>query len=463
MASIDTKRRVGNDLTEGNVLRQLIKYIIPMLLANIVHELYNTVDMIVIGQYVGTIGTVGVSVGGEIAGITAFLAMGIGSASQIYVAQLYGAKNHKAISEMLSTAVIMSIVTSLVCAAAAIIFCDPFLKMLNCPVEAYEQAKDYMCIMALGLPFVFGYITITSILRGMGESKRPLLFVVIAAIANIFLDILLVAVIPLEAAGTAIATVASQFASFAAAAIFLYKKRESLGIEISMKGLRIRKNHMKIIVRLAIPLAAQTALIHVTLLICSSFINSYGLVASGTNSVGNKVQRFINVFGSSVSHGAGAMVGQNIAAGKHERVKKIVYTVLTLSLALSLVSCALCLIFPRQLYGVFSNDAEVIEFGVTYLQIACISLILQAFMGSYQSVINGSGHVKLGFAIGVLDGVILRLGISFSFAYLLDMGVLGFFYGNALGRLGPIIIGMWYFYSNKWRTRKLLSDEANEH
>lgn len=454
----DAKKKVGSDLTQGNILSQLIRFVLPLLLANVVQQLYNTVDMMVIGHWAGSEGTVGVSTGGEVATLLTFAATSFGSAAQIYVAQLYGAQNHKSISETIGTVLSFMLLAGLAVGVVCIACCDLFLGWLNCPTEAFAKARSYMMIASLGLPFIFGYNGICGLLRGMGEAKRPLLFIVVAAASNIVMDLLLVVVIPLEAAGTAIATVIAQLASFLAAGIFLYRKKDQFDLEFSFRGLRIHKKHFAVLMKLGLPLTAQSAFIHFTQLICTAQINQYGLVASATNSIGNKVQKLMNIFTASVNSGAGAMAGQNIGAKKHGRVRLIVYTTMACAACLSDVMILAALFLPRQAFALFTKDAEVIELGVTYLKISVIVFVLSPIQGSYGAVVTGSGNVKLSFLIGMLDGVVLRLGISFALAYGFQMGVVGFFYGNALARLGPVLLSSLYFYSGKWKTRKLLTE-----
>ncbi|MBQ6450412.1 MAG: MATE family efflux transporter [Solobacterium sp.] len=449
-------RRVGNDLTQGAILPQLLKFVLPMLLANIVQQLYNTVDMMVIGRFVGSTGTVGVSTGGEVATLITFMATAFGSAAQIYVAQLTGANDHESVSGTIMTSLLFMFGLSIVCTVICLACSGLFLNWLNCPQEAFGQAYKYMMIVSLGLPFIFGYNMVCGILRGMGETKRPLLFVTIAAIANVFMDLMFVAWIPLEAAGTAIATVTAQFASFAAAMIYLYRMQDSFGFRLSLKEAKIERRHLNVLLKLGLPMTAQSAFIHFSQLICSSHVNTFGLVASATNSIGNRVQRLVNIFCNSVTQGSGAMVGQNLGARKFDRVREIVYTTLATSGVLAAVSIIVALFFPRQAYGIFTTDPAVIDFGVTYLRIAVIIFICSPIQGSFMAVVTGSGNAKLSFLAGMLDGVLLRLGISFLFAYTLNMGVKGFFYGNALARLGPVSVGLAYYYSGKWKTAKLL-------
>lgn len=450
------QKKVGIDLTQGSVLGGLVRFVIPLLLANILQQLYNTVDMAVIGNYVGSTGTVGVSTGGEVATLLTFLATAFGSAAQIYAAQLSGAGDHRSIRQIIGTCLSFMAILSLVCAGISIVLCGAFLQWLNCPEEALSQARGYMITVSVGLPFVFGYNAICGILRGMGEAKRPLLFVAVAAAVNVVLDLLLVAWIPLGAVGTAIATVAAQCASFVAAGVFLYRKRESFEMTFARGCFRMHKEHLVILLKLGIPLAAQSALIHGTQLICARHVNAFGLVASATNSIGNKVQKLINILTNSITSGAGAMVGQNLGARKLDRVRKTVRTTMALAAVFSGCAAIIAIFFPDQAFRLFTKDPEVIAFGRTYLRIALIVFAIAPFQGSFGAVLTGSGFTQLNFIAGVLDGVVLRLGISFLLAYGMNMGVVGFFYGNALARLGPTIVSSTYYFSGKWKTRKLL-------
>ena len=461
----ETGKKVGLDLTQGDIFRQLMIFVAPLLLANMIQQLYNIVDMIVIGQFVGSAGSTGVSTGGEIATLITFIATSFGSAGQIYVAQLYGAKDHKSVSETLSTSMVFSAILSLVLTAVCIVFCDPILRWLNCPAEAFGQARSYMIIASLGLPFIFGYNMVCGILRGMGEAKRPLLFITVAAVSNVFMDLLLVAVIPLEAAGTAIATIAAQFASFVAAFIFLYRRREQFGLKFNRESLKMHRGHLVILLKLGIPLTVQTALIHLTQIICTRQVNVYGIVASNTNSIGNRIQKLVNVFASSVTQGSGAMVGQNIGAKKYDRVKRVVNITILTAGAFSLISCLIAVFLPRVVFGFFikgddPNFQAIMDLGVTYMRINIVVFAISAFQGAYQAVVTGSGNAKLAMLSGLLDGVILRLGISFVLAYTLDMGVVGFFWGNALARFGPLTVGAWYYFSGGWKTFRLLKEDG---
>lgn len=160
------KDRVGMNLTEGSILRCLVIFAIPIVLTNLVQQLYSMVDLAVIGQYVGTLGTIGVNTGGEIADLVAPIAMGFSTAGQIYISQLYGAREEGKIKKTVGTLLSFMILISIVLALAAIFFHTPILNLINCPKEAMDQASAYMVITAIGFPFIFGYYAVCGILRG---------------------------------------------------------------------------------------------------------------------------------------------------------------------------------------------------------------------------------------------------------------------------------------------------------
>ncbi|MBQ4258227.1 MAG: MATE family efflux transporter [Clostridia bacterium] len=455
---MDTARpkRYGMDLTQGNILRQLIIFMLPLLAANIVQQLYNTVDMIVIGHFVGSQGTVGVAVGGQAAQFLTMISMGMAIGGQVYVSQLTGAGQREKINDAIGTLFSFVLIISLSLMALGLVFSNTIVELMNTPPEAVSETSDYMRITFLGFPFIFGYNAVCSVLRGMGDSRRPLIFVIVAAVSNIIFDLILVAWFDMAAAGTAIATVVGQAMSFLFAIVFLYRRRENFGFDFRLRSFMIRWEHLRVFLKLGLPEIVRSACIQLTVIYVNSLINAYGLVASATNSVGNKITQLANTITMSMNQGCSAMIGQNLAAGKQERAKKVVYTGLSFALILAAINSVLALTVPKLVFSIFTNDAEVIEFGVVFMRVAIIIFFLSALMGPTQSMVTGSGFAILGLAVGILDGVVFRLLFSYLFADLMGMGVVGYFLASALGRLGPVLICGGYFLSGKWRTRKLL-------
>lgn len=450
--------RVGTNLTEGPILQTLLKFATPIVLASLVQQLYSMVDLIVIGQFVGNIGTVGVNTGGEIIDMITPVAMGFSTAGQIFIAQLAGAGDEAKVKRTVGTLLTFMLGLSILLGLGIIVLSDTFLAMLNCPQEAWGQAKAYMIITAVGTPFIFGYNAVCGVLRGMGESKRPLLFILVAATVNIVLDLLLVAVIPMEAAGTAIATAASQLGSFAAAFYFLWKRKEKFDFELKLSYFKTDRKILWVLVKLGIPQVIRSLLVRTGMLWVNATANSYGLVVSATNSVGNKLQKFLEVFIQGIDSASAAMIGQNLGAKKPERAGKITLCTMACAVACATFSAVLCLLIPKQIFGLFTQDAAVQELGVSFLRIMIVHFFISAITGSFQAMVTGCGFVSLGFVLGVLDGLVCKIGLSMLFVYVFDMGYLGLFWGVALSRLLPAFINLGYFLSGKWKTRKLLTE-----
>lgn len=451
------KGQVGMNLTEGSILRCLVIFAIPIVLTNLVQQLYSMVDLAVIGQYVGTLGTIGVNTGGEIADLVAPIAMGFSTAGQIYISQLYGAREEGKIKKTVGTLLSFMILISIVLAIIAIFFHTPILNLINCPKEAMDQASAYMVITAIGFPFIFGYYAVCGILRGMGESKRPLIFILVAAAINIVLDLVLVAGFHMEAAGTAIATVLAQIGSFGAAFIFMLRNREKFDFEAKLSYFKLDGEVMKIIIKLGIPQVVRSLLVRFSMLWVNSTANSYGVIVSSTNSIGNKLQKFLEVFVQGVDTASASMIGQNLGARKVERAGKTTIHTLGCTLVCATVTSLLCLFCPKVIFGIFTNDPLVLDLGVTFLRIFILHFFVSAVIGAFQAMVTGCGFVELGFAIGILDGVVCKIGLSLIFVNLFQMGYQGLWWGVACSRILPCLICIGYYCSGKWKTRKLLT------
>lgn len=453
------KKRIGNDLTDERYIKTLIVFSVPILFSNIIQILYTTIDLIILGQSSGSVGNVGISAGGELVVLITRIAASFATAGQIYLSQLAGAQDagkiKKAIGSFWTGAAIFSVIT----AAVTIIVAKPFLAMINTPSEAFSEAAVYMAITALGIPFIFMYNAASGTLHSMGQSRAPLLFVTIAGIVNIFLDLLLINVFHMGAAGAAIATVTGQILSCTASMLYIYWKRELYGFDFRLGSWKMERETTGILVRIIIPQAGQTMLLHGAQIYCSSQINIYGLTASAANSIGTKINQMGSIFRSAICSATSAMVGQYLGAKKYESVKKVVGSALAFTTAFAMVNITLCLLFPRQIFGIFNSDPAVMDYGIIYMRIVVIYFIISAVMGPLNSVVLASGAVKLEFLVGILDGVIFRIGISLLLSRGFHMGVVGFFWGNSLCIIVPLVLDLWYYFSKRWTKPRLIKGE----
>ena len=453
-----TKKDVGRDLTQGPVFNTLLTFAVPMVMTSLIQQIYSMVDLMVIGQFVGNTGTVGVSVGGEYADLVAPIAMGFSSGGQIFIAQLAGAGDTKKVKETVGTLLTFMMGLAALLTIFGIAGCVPLLNLLNCPEEAFSQAVIYMIITSIGIPFIFGYNAVNGVLCGMGESTKPMFFISVAAIVNVVLDLVLVAAFGMGAAGTAIATMLSQFGSFLAALIYLYKKRERFDFSFSRSYFVIKKDLLMVILRLGIPQVVRSMLVRISMLWVTSSINAYGLIVSTTNSVGNKIQKFADIFTQGVNSASAAVIGQSLGARKTDRARKTVWVTLAMTMACATAVALCCIFIPEQLFGIFTTDETVIAMGAVFLQIMIIHFYASAFIGPFQAMVTGCGFVSLGFVIGILDGVVCKIGLSLIFVNILGMGYEGYFWGIACSRILPGLLCFAYFLSGKWKTRKLLAD-----
>ncbi len=455
-ANEEYNEAANRNLTQGTVFSSLIEFAVPIILANIIQQLYGMVDLSVIGLFGGNTGTVGVASGSEINDISSMMAISFAGGGQILIAQLTGAGDRKGLKETVGTLVSWVLILATAMLFINITFCKPILELLNCPEEAFAQAVSYIRITAFGIPFVGGYNAVCSILRGSGESKWPLAFIATGAGMNIILDIFLTAVLKYGVEGTAIATVFSQFAVFLFSFLFLCHNGKRFGFELDPGFFCIRRKPLVILLKLGIPRLVQSICIQFTLFWCSSNINTYGIVFSATNSIGNKLQNIVTTFTTSLDTAAAAMIGQSLGARNIKRVSRIVWVTLRCTLVAALLGSALALLFPRQLFTIFTHDTEVLDFCRVYMQIMVLTFISAALLASFGCLISGLGYASLNFILGIMDGVVFRVGFSLLFLYEFHFGAVSFFMGNALARFAPAAISFVYFMSGRWKKRKLL-------
>ena len=441
------------DMTTGNVTKLLLSFAFPLFVSNALQAVYNIVDMIVVGQYIGGAGMSAVSIGGDVLNLLTFVAMGFSSAGQVLIARDLGSKRMDSVKKTIGTMFTFLLSISLVISVVCFFLRNHILNWLNTPAESYAYTLDYTVTCIVGLLFIYGYNIVSAILRGMGDSRRPFIFIAIAAVINMVLDVVFVAGFHMEVFGAALATVIGQAVSFIASLVYLYRRKESFGFDFKLQSFKIEGSALKPLVALGVPMAIQSAAISLSKIVLMSWINMFGVVYSALAGVYNKINVMIGIVSNSFTAAGSTMVGQNLGAKQYERVPKIMRTVGFCSLLISTV-CALGIgIFQGSFYQLFTSDTEVLAVA----NILLIPIILNFYGSATRSIafslINGSGNTKLNYAVAVLDGIISRIGIAAWLGFGMGMGCLGFWYGDALAGFIPIIIGMCYFISGRWKNR----------
>ncbi len=439
------------DLTTGSVTRQLLVFAFPLFVSNSLQAVYNMVDMIIVGQFIGGAGMSAVSIGGDLLHLLTFVAMGFSSAGQVLIARNVGAGNTRAVSRIIGTLFSFLLAVSAIISVFCFFLRFPILNALNTPVESYDYAMDYMVTCIFGLVFIYGYNIVSAILRGMGDSKRPFVFVAVAAILNIILDYVFVVMLHMAVFGAALATVIGQGVSFMASLVYLYIRRESFGFDFRPRSFAIHGDTLKPLVLLGVPMAIQSAAVSFSKILLLAWINLEGVVYSAMAGILNKINVVGGVVSMSFTAAGSSMVGQNLGARKYDRVPRILLTVGCVGIGLFTLLSAVIISFPSAIYGMFTKDSAVLA----SVHILTIPIILNFYGAATRSVgfslINGSGNTKLNLAVALIDGIVMRIGLAAILYFGAGMGSLGCWYGDAIAGFMPIAIGMAFYFSGRWK------------
>ena len=448
------KSNMVTDLTNGSVTGLLLKFAFPLFVSNALQAVYNIVDMIVVGQYIGGDGMSAVSIGGDVLHLLTFVAMGFSSAGQVLISQDVGAGRMDAVRKTIGTMFTFLLGISVVISVGCYFIRNSMLDLLNTPAESYAYTMDYTVTCIFGLFFIYGYNIISAILRGMGDSRRPFVFIAIAAVVNIVLDLWFVAGLNMEVFGAALATVISQGLSFVIALVYLYIKKESFGFDFKPASFRIDSQAFRKLVALGVPMAIQSAAINFSKIVLTSWINLYGVVFSALSGLYNKINMMIGIVSQSFTTAGSTMVGQNLGAKKYDRVPKILKVVLCCSIIISTVLAAVLFFFSEPVFRMFTGDEEVLAVASIVVLPAILNIYGSATRSVSFSLMNGSGNAKLNFAVAIIDGMISRIGISALLGFAVGMGCQGFWYGDALAGYMPMVIGIIFFLSGRWKKDK---------
>lgn len=442
------------DFTKGNITKDLIIFAWPLLLSNILQVVYSMVDMIIVGKVMGKVGTSAVTVGGDVTNLLTFIGMGFASAGQVLIARYVGAKQRDKIGKFVGTMTSFLFIMAIVVSIFGLVSQDLILRLMNTPAEAYDGAAAYSSICISGLVFIYGYNVTSAILRGMGDSKHPLIFIAIAAGINIVLDLIFVAGFNMGAGGAALATVVSQAISFILCLIFLIRKKEMFSLNIAKNDfIHWDRDMLSAFVKLGVPMAIKFAAISVSRMFVNSWINGYGVAVSAFAGIANKLASVVNLFSNAMNTAGSTMVGQNIVAGQFDRVNKILKNLLIITLSIAIVFSIAIVLFPQEIFALFtdSSETDVLELADVYVPIALMMFLSSSLRATMNALINGSGNVKTNFLTAILDGIVLRIGLSLLFGVALKMEYFGFWLGDAIAGYTPFFIGLVFYLTGSWK------------
>ena len=427
--------------------------------SNALQVLYSTIDMIIVGEYVGTPGLSAVAQSSQILNFATMVCLGFSNAGQVLISQALGAGKRKEMNQIIGTMFSLLLILAVVLSVIILGARTWIMDVMNIPTESYEFAMDYLVICGAGLIFTAGYNMVSAVLRGMGDSKRPFLFIGIASAVNLVLDILFTGIFRWEVAGAAWATIIGQAVSFLFSIFYLFKHKEAFGFDFKKESFVINRHYTGMIAALGTPMAIQSGCINLSMLFVNSMINDVSVVASATFGVGVRIDDIANKISQGIHYAAMPMISQNIAARQQKRAVRVVRWAWLYSTILTAIFMTAYILLGKQLFMIFSDDPLVHEMSGSFVKAILWMFPALAIMRGSSAFIQGIGNAKLSMALALLDGVILRIGLSWLFGIALQWGFFGFVLGYGLAPYGYAIPGMLYFLSGIWKKRKVLAED----
>ena len=451
------KETMIRDMTRGPLFRQLVSYSLPIILGNVFHSLYNVVDMLIVGNFVGAEGLAAVGIGGLLQMFLMMMGMSLGFGAQILLSQHVGAGEKESIRRTIGTQLSVTLICAVVLGILGLVLTDWLLGILNTPAPVWEDARKYFRICCYGIIFVYGYDGLGAILRGLGESRLPTVFIAVATVLNIVLDYILVARTPMGVSGAALATVIAQGLAFLIALFYLFRHREGFGFDFRPASFRIRRETLTAIVKISAPMMVFSLAMSLSSLYVNSNINSYGVAASAVDSIGNKLFMVCNCVTMGVYTGGAAIIGQCFGAGLPERIRKAFLMTIWLSVLCWAVMAVVITVFPTQIFGFFTDDGDVLSMAKSFMRIEAVVFLGMALAGGPFALFEGLGRTDLEMWAGILENLVVKVLAAMLLSKL--MGVYGYWLGMGVAGFTTPVCGFIWFWSGRWKKQKRLAAE----
>lgn len=438
------------DFTRGNILGHLIRFGAPFLLSSFLQALYNVTDMAVVGNFSTKEALAGVTNGGQITNVVVMVVAGLTVGGTILVGQYFGAKREKDVSETIGTLFTVLALSAVAFTALVIALAGPILAMIQTPPTVMDEARAYLDICMLGNLFVFGYNAVSAVQRGLGDARRPLIFVAIAAVVNAVLDVWMVRDLGMGAAGAAWATIIAQAVSVVMAAAYL--ARSKFLFDFKWRSFAIHPEKLRQIFKIGLPSSAQSLVVSVSFLAMTALTNGFGVSASAAGGVVGKLNSFAILPILAIQQSISSIAAQNIGAAQHDRALEALKKGILFSLALGATVFAAVQLFPAQLISLLTDDSGVIEAGVRYLRAFSFDYLLVPFVFCFGGLVIASGHTVFSLILASLSSLVLRIPA----AWLLSrtMGLAGVGLGAPIATLGSSFLGLWFVLSGRWRENR---------
>lgn len=401
------KKSYEMDMCNGPIFKKLLIFALPLMLSGILQLLFNAADIVVVGKFTGSHALAAVGSTGALINLFVNVFIGFSIGTNVLVAQYFGARDEKNVQETVHTSILLGIVGGFILIVAGIVFAKPMLEWMDTPDNVLEHAVLYMRIYFVGMPAMLVYNFGAAILRAIGDTKRPLYYLLSAGVINVVLNLFFVIVLDMGVAGVATATVASQVVS---AVLIVRCLMQSEGIyRLNLHELKLHRKKLVRIVQIGLPAGLQGAVFSLSNVLIQSSVNSFGSVAMAGNTVAGNIEGFVYTSMNAIYQTALSFTSQNVGGGRQDRIPKIIFQCMAIVIVIGAVMGNLAYLCGPFLLGIYSSDPEVIQFGMSRMQIICQWYFLCGIMDVAVGILRGLGYSVIPMLVSLTGACGLRV------------------------------------------------------
>jgi putative MATE family efflux protein len=440
------------DFTTGNEARLILRFATPMLLGNLFQQLYNVTDRIIVGQVISEKALAAVGASFPILFALISFSIGIGAGGTIVISQYFGAKDYNNVKKAINTLYFFFFIAAIILSAAGIIFSEGIFRLTKLPEEVIPYAKVYFNTIALGIVVFFGFNGTSAILRGLGDSKTPLYFLIIASVFNILLDLLFVIVFRWGVAGAAVATIISHLGAFITAIIYLNKTHKL--ININFLKLKFDRKIFYQSVKIGIPAGLQQTFVAIGMIALYRVVNEFGTGVTSAYTAAGTIGNLAILPSITLSQALAAFVGQNMGAFKTDRVKVGLRATLLISSLISIGIAVIIISFRNILMHFFTDNEEVIRVGTEYLIITATFYLLFSVMFTFNGVMRGAGDTLIPMFITLIALWLIRIPLAFLLSGII--GTNGIWWSSPASWFTGMLFSILYYLTGKWKSKVIV-------
>lgn len=437
-------------MTEGSELSHILRFTLPLLMGNLFQQLYNIVDSVIVGRYLGYDALASVGATGSLTFLFYTLCIGLSVGSGILIAQCFGAAREDDVKRYIVNSAYAALIFGAVISVIAFLLSGPLLKLMNTPEEIYSAAHGYMQIACLGTIAVSLYNWINAVMRSLGDSRTPLIFLIVASVINVVLDLVFVIVFKMGVNGAALATVIAQAVSAVSCIIFAFIKVKYF--KLTADEIKLRSKYLSKCIRTGVPIALQNSMISVSMIFLQRVANGFGSVVMAAYTATMRVEQLVQQPFASLNAALSTFAGQNMGAGYVDRTVRGYHKTVKIMIVFALIMLAMFLLFSRNIIGIFVTEEAVIEIGSKALKLSAFFYIPLGLIHTTRGLLNGAGDVTYAMINGFVE-VIGRIGFALLLLQIPAVGIWAVWGTSCLTWLLTALMSVARYHFGKWRNK----------